>query len=54
MALVGASIGLMFALSLVLSPWLAGWIGLSGLFLLTAVLAFGGISVVRLWVPDAP
>jgi MFS family permease len=52
MALVGASISLMFALSLVLSPWLAGWIGLSGLFFLTAVLALGGMAVVRWTVPD--
>ena len=54
MALVGASIGLMFALSLVLSPWLAAWIGLSGLFLLTAVLAIGGMAVVRWLVPEQP
>jgi MFS family permease len=54
MALVGASISLMFALSLVLSPWLAGWIGLSGLFFLTAVLALGGMAVVRWTVPDEP
>ena len=54
MALVGASISLMFALSLVISPWLAGWIGLSGLFFLTAVLALGGMAVVRWSVPDEP
>jgi MFS family permease len=51
MALVGASIGLMFALSLVLSPVLAGWMGLSGLFGLTAALAVGGLAVVVWWVP---
>ncbi len=54
MALVGASISLMFALSLVISPWLAGWIGLPGLFFLTAVLALGGMAVVRWSVPDEP
>ena len=54
MALVGASISLMFALSLVLSPWLVGWIGLPGLFFLTAVLALGGMAVVRWSVPDEP
>jgi MFS family permease len=54
MALVGASIGLMFALSLVLSPLLAGFIGLSGLFALTCGLALGGIAVVVWWVPAAP
>ena len=54
MALVGGSIGLMFALSLVLSPLMASWIGLSGLFVLTAVLALGGIAVVVWVVPPEP
>ncbi len=54
MALVGASIGLMFALSLVLSPLLAGWVGLHGLFALTGVLALGGMAVVVWWVPPEP
>ena len=54
MALVGASIGLMFALSLVLSPLLAGWVGLHGLFAITATLALGGIAVVLWWVPPEP
>ncbi len=54
MALVGASIGLMFALSLVLSPMLAAWIGLQGLFVITGVLALSGIAVVLWWVPPAP
>jgi MFS family permease len=54
MALVGASISLMFALSLVLSPWLAGLMGLSGLFFLTAILAVGGMAVVRWLVPPEP
>ena len=54
MAWVGASIGLMFALSLVLSPLLAGWIGLSGLFALTALLAVLGAAVVIWSVPPEP
>jgi MFS family permease len=54
MALVGASIGLMFAVSMVLSPWLAGHIGLSGLFALTATLALLGVVVVLWWVPAEP
>jgi MFS family permease len=54
MALVGASIGLMFALSLVLSPLIAGWIGLTGLFALTAVLALVGVAVVLWAVPSEP
>jgi len=54
MALVGASIGLMFALSLVLSPLIAAHIGLSGLFVLTALLALAGVVVVLWAVPAEP
>lgn len=54
MAMVGASIGLMFALSLVLAPILAAAVGLAGIFALTGVLALGGIAVVLLWVPPEP
>jgi MFS family permease len=54
MALVGSSIGLMFALSLVVSPWLTGWIGLSGLFWLTGILALVGVGVVIWGAPAAP
>ncbi len=51
MALVGASIGLMFALSLLLAPLLVSWIGLSGLFFLTGALALAGAAVVIWLVP---
>ena len=51
MALIGASIGLMFALSLILAPALNAVAGLPGLFILTGVLALGGIAVVIWWVP---
>jgi len=51
MALVGASIGLMFALSLILAPALNSVAGLSGLFSLTGVLALGGVAVVIWGVP---
>ena len=44
----------MFALSLVVSPWLAGYIGLHGLFALTGSLALTGIAVVLWWVPAEP
>jgi MFS family permease len=54
MALVGASIGLMFALSLVLAPLLVAFTGLSGLFAITGCLALGGVAVVRWWVPPEP
>lgn len=49
MAVVGASIGSTFALSLVLSPVLSRWIGVEGLFWLTAALATAGIAVM-IWV----
>ena len=54
MALVGGSIALMFALSLVMAPWLTGYIGLRGLFALTGALALAGIAVVLWWVPAEP
>ncbi|MBU6465664.1 MAG: MFS transporter, partial [Burkholderiales bacterium] len=54
MALVGGSIGLMFAVALVAAPALAAHIGLSGLFGLTCALALGGVAVVLWWVPAEP
>ncbi len=51
MALVGGSIGLMFAVALVAAPPLAASIGLAGLFGLTCALAIAGIAVVLWWVP---
>lgn len=54
MALVGMSIGLMFALSLVLAPILVGYIGLAGLFVITGVLTLGAMAVITWWTPDEP
>jgi MFS family permease len=54
MALVGGSIGLMFALSLVAGPMLAARIGLAGLFAITGVLALACIVVVHRWTPPEP
>lgn len=54
MALVGASIGLMFALSLVIAPLLVAHIGLGGLFALTGSLALVGVAVMIWWVPPEP
>jgi MFS family permease len=54
MAMVGASIGLMFAISLVLSPLLNAVLGFAGLFALTGLLAVAGIAVVLWWVPPEP
>jgi MFS family permease len=54
MALVGGSIALMFALSLVVAPLLVGYIGLHGIFALTGSLALAGIAVIAWWVPPEP
>ena len=54
MAMVGGSIGLMFALALVLAPLLNAWIGLSGIFGLTCALALAGIAAVLWIVPPEP
>ena len=51
MALIGMSIGLSFALALVLGPVLNDWVGVPGIFAITAVLALGGILVVGFVVP---
>ena len=52
MALIGVSIGMSFALSMVLGPMVNGWIGISGIFYGTAVLALVGIAILFLLVPD--
>ncbi|MCL4104251.1 UNVERIFIED_CONTAM: hypothetical protein GTU68_035113 [Idotea baltica] len=54
MAMVGASIGLSFAVALVLGPVVAGHWGLSGVFYLTAILAIIGIGIVIFRVPQPP
>jgi len=54
MALIGSSIGLVFALSLVAAPALYAAIGMSGIFWLTAVLAVAAIGLVTHVVPPAP
>jgi MFS family permease len=54
MALVGASIGLTFAVSLIAAPLLYAAIGLGGLFWTTGLLALAGIAVVLWVVPPAP
>jgi predicted MFS family arabinose efflux permease len=53
MASIGASIGVAFALALVLGPLLDQWIGVPGIFMLTAGLALAGIAVVTFAVPTA-
>ena len=53
MAMIGSSIGLVFALSLVGAPLLYGWVGMGGLFTLTGVLALAAIVLLLKAVPAA-
>ncbi|HRD67197.1 MAG TPA: MFS transporter [Candidatus Competibacter sp.] len=52
MAMIGITIGLSFAASMILGPVLNGWIGVPGIFWLTGLFALLGIAVVRFRVPD--
>lgn len=52
MALIGVSIGISFALSMVLGPLVNDWIGISGIFYSTAGLALVGIAILYFFVPD--
>ncbi|NWG38855.1 MAG: MFS transporter [Hydrogenophilaceae bacterium] len=52
MAVIGMSIGLTFAVSLVLGPVLDRAIGVPGIFALTGVLALLAIWVIKSYVPD--
>lgn len=54
MAMIGASIGLVFSLALIVSPLLAGWMGLSGMFWLVAVLAMLAVVAIFVMVPPEP
>ena len=51
MALIGMSIGLSFAAAMVLGPVLNEWVGVPGIFWITAVLAVGGMMIVAFAVP---
>ncbi len=52
MAMIGATIGVTFAISLVLGPLLSTWIGVSGIFWMTAILCVLAAIVVKYIVPD--
>jgi MFS family permease len=52
MGMIGAMIGFTFALSLVAAPVLYAQIGMDGLFVLTGVMALGGLAVVYWAVPE--
>ncbi len=51
MAIIGISIGMSFFLALVVGPILNRWIGVHGIFWLTAVFALGGIAILYFAVP---
>jgi MFS family permease len=52
MAMIGASIGVSFALSMVLGPMVNAWVGISGIFYGTAGLAVIGMLILYFIVPD--
>ncbi len=52
MAVIGISIGMAFSVSLVAGPLVANWVGVDGIFWLTAVMALVAIAVLQLWVPQ--
>jgi MFS family permease len=52
MAIIGMSIGVAFAVSLILGPVLNSWIGVDGIFWLTGVLALVAIVVLKFVVPN--
>ena len=54
MAIIGASIGASFVLAMVIGPFTAGMIGVSGVFALTAILASIGIGVLVFGIPNPP
>lgn len=54
MAMIGSTIGVVFALSLVAAPWLDRLIGVPGIFAVTGVLALGAMGVVWGLVPPVP
>ena len=53
MAIIGANIGLSFALAMVAGPLLARWAGLSGVFWFTAILAACAMLIVAFLVPKS-
>lgn len=52
MAMIGMSIGTTFAVSLVLGPLLAHWIGVDGIFTLTGVLTLMALVGIKYLIPD--
>lgn len=54
LAIMGGSIAVSFAASMVLGPLISGYFGINKLFLLTAVFAIGAIVILYAFVPNPP
>jgi len=54
MAIIGSTIGVVFAVSFIAAPFLQSAVGVRGIFAMTGGLAMAAILVVRFVVPDAP
>ncbi len=52
MAMIGSSIGLVFAFSLAAGPAIYRWIGVPGMFILTGILSLGAILLLKYVTPD--
>ncbi|MHB1675925.1 MAG: MFS transporter [Sulfuriferula sp.] len=52
MAMIGGTIGMTFAASLVMGPAMYQYIGMSGIFVLTGVLSITAMAVVKWYIPD--
>jgi predicted MFS family arabinose efflux permease len=52
MATIGISIGFSFLIAMVLGPIMGSWVGIKGIFLLTAILAVVGIIILLFVVPN--
>lgn len=52
MAVIGMTIGTVFALSLIVAPALNQWIGVPGIFTMTGILALAAILIVKKLIPD--
>ncbi len=52
MAVIGVSIGVAFTVSMILGPVLNHWIGVPGIFWLTALLALSGVAMTLFLVPN--
>lgn len=52
MAIIGMTIGMAFAVSMIAGPVLNNWIGVPGIFWLTAAMAVFGVLLTLVWVPN--